>query len=165
MKAKNFIIVGAGILIFVIFLIWLVVGSKSETANIQWETSFLAPEEIAHDFGKISMSDGKVSYEFIVKNQAQTPTKIKRVYTSCMCTQAEFILGWKTFGPFGMLGHSIIPSINQLIEAGEKFIIKVTFDPAAHGPAGLGEMKRQVYIEEEGVKDPLILNISAFVQP
>lgn len=163
MKNKNYIIIGVAIIILASFLIWLVMSARSDDNVVQFKDQSLSADNSAYDFGNISMSNGKVIYEFKIKSSADS--QIKKIYTSCMCTEAEMILGDKKLGPFGMPGHRAVPIINQPIGAGEEFIIRAIFDPAAHGPAGLGKMQRQIYIEEQEVKKPLTLNISAFVEP
>ncbi len=48
-------------------------------------------------------------------------------------------------GPFGMPGHgSVQTDIDRTVEAGEDFTVRVIFDPAAHGPNGLGKVTRVV---------------------
>lgn len=124
----------------------------------------ITTEENSFDFGSISMAAGKVSHSFKVKNESANPVKISKIYTSCMCTTATYIKGDKKMGPFGMPGHGVVPKINQIIEPGAEAVIEVTFDPAAHGPAGVGKIDRVVYIE--GETDLLAqFGISATVTP
>lgn len=56
------------------------------------------------------------------------------------------------------------PSINQTINPGEEASVEVVFDPAAHGPAGVGQIQRTVTIENNTGK-PLELGFSAVVTP
>jgi len=82
-----------------------------------------------------------------------------------MCTEAVFEDGKITKGPFGMPGHGLsIPAANVTMEPGSEAEIIVTFDPAAHGPAGVGKIIREIYLEE-GAGQPLILRFSANVTP
>lgn len=124
----------------------------------------LTTEESVFDFGAISMAAGNVSHSFRVKNASAAPVKIAKIYTSCMCTTATYINGDKKMGPFGMPSHGVQPKINQIVEPGAEVQIEVVFDPAAHGPAGVGKIERAVYLEgESGLL--LQLGFSAVVTP
>jgi len=81
-----------------------------------------------------------------------------------MCTTASLIKGGEKFGPYGMPGHGFFPSLNQRIEPGEEASLEVVFDPAAHGPAGVGRIDRIVNLENNAGK-PLELVFSATVTP
>ena len=65
-----------------------------------------------------------------------------------MCTTARLSHEGHTEGPFGMQGHgNTIPNINVEIMPGQKADMEIIFDPAAHGPAGVGPIEREAYIE------------------
>ena len=81
-----------------------------------------------------------------------------------MCTVASLVKGDKKYGPFGMAGHGFIPSVNQDIKTSEEAAIEVVFDPAAHGPAGVGKIERSVFIETENGQTSEI-GFSAIVIP
>jgi len=124
----------------------------------------LSSEEKAFDFGTISMAAGKVSHSFRIKNNGDAPVKVAKVYTSCMCTEAFWVKSDVKMGPFGMPGHGIVPKINQTLEPGAEANIEVIFDPAAHGPAGVGPIERVTYLE--GEKNMLLeVGIKAIVAP
>lgn len=134
-------------------LVWL---SKTEngnkTANLNSTTggvNSIVGEETSFNFGEMSMANGKVSHAFKMKNTGAESVNLAKLYTSCMCTVAEFITANGSKGPFGMPGHGFVPSLNQVVEPGQDFEIKVTFDPAAHGPAGVGPVNRVVYLEQK----------------
>ena len=63
-----------------------------------------------------------------------------------------------------MPGHGFIPGINESLNLNEEAIIEVVFDPAAHGPAGVGKIERLVTVEVEN-GSPVELAFSAFVKP
>ena len=113
-------------------------------------SSVLGIENNFYDFGTVSMEKGEVVHEFKVKNTGTEEIKIGKIYTSCMCTVALFIKGDIQKGPFGMAGHGYISPVNELLVPNEEAIIQVVFDPAAHGPAGVGPIKRLVHIESDG---------------
>ncbi len=157
MKNKNNIIIwSAIILVIVIGFIWIS-GRSAENQNTQASLtgpSALAAAENFFDFGKISMADGKVSHDFRIKNAGAKPINITKIYTSCMCTTAILqTSSGKELGPYGMPGHGgFSPGINQTVAPGEEITVKAIFDPAAHGPAGVGPIERAVYIENDSGK-------------
>lgn len=124
----------------------------------------IAVEEKIFDFGKISMAKGEVSHSFTIKNTGEDPVIIDKMFTSCMCTTAVLKINGKAFGPYGMQGHGFIPKINQKLGVGEEAIVEATFDPAAHGPAGVGPIQRAIIIENNA-GEPIQLIFNANVTP
>lgn len=125
----------------------------------------LVAKETSYDFGDIGIKNGLVNHEYILENANDRIVKISEVSTSCMCTSANIKVGDKTYGPFGMPGHGGgFAKAGVIINPGEKVIVKATFDPAAHGPAGIGEVQREIYINTGGGQ-PLILGFKANVTP
>lgn len=165
-----------GIILFLLVLgglIWVARPSGSaDTASApeadtkaRAEAGPLATEESEFDFGEVSMADGTVSHIFVVTNALNAPVTVRQVYTSCMCTTATLGVGaGKNLGPYGMPGHGFTPRIKETIAPGKEFTVTAIFDPAAHGPAGVGRVERVVTIEyDEG--GPLELSFSATVTP
>ena len=132
--------------------------SSAESGNV-----LLNASENSYDFGSISMARGPVTKRFEVRS-VDGAVRIGRMYTSCMCTSAKLILPSGSFGPFGMPGHGIIPRIGAILGRNETAFVDVTFDPSAHGPAGIGRIERVVSLEAENGA-PLQLNIAATVTP
>lgn len=131
--------------------------------DVKTET-LLGVDRTNHDFGTISMKDGKVKTSFNVTNTTTTAVNIDTLFTSCMCTEATLKIKDKMVGPFGMQGHGFMPGIKEVINPGEEVEIIVEFDPNAHGPAGLGVIERVVTL---GGDNTLIaqFNIKANVRP
>jgi hypothetical protein len=117
-----------------------------------------------YEFGSVSMAAGKVKHQFKIRNTSAEPVVIGKMYTSCMCTTASLMMGGKTFGPVGMPGHGGIPSLNQTINPNEEASVEVVFDPAAHGPAGIGRIQRTVTLENN-TGNPIELQFVAIVAP
>ncbi len=126
--------------------------------------SSLTASDASFDFGSISMAGGKVTHRYGIANGSAEPLVINKLYTSCMCTTATLFQGVRKFGPFGMPGHTSIPAINQTLGPGERAFVEVVFDPAAHGPAGIGPIERVVTIENSA-QQPVQLAFSARVTP
>lgn len=153
--------------LFVASLFYVGAKNKNQTAIVSDATAELAPltsQMTDYDFGRISMAKGKVSKTFLLKNESGSPTLIKKMYTSCMCTSAILKTASQNFGPVGMPGHLPVPSINLVVSPGEEFQIETIFDPAAHGPAGIGPIERSVIIESDDFV-PKELTIKAVVTP
>lgn len=161
MKALT-VIIGGSIVLLLAGVIFLNRGTPKVASSST--TAALSASETFFDFGTISMKNGKVNHEFQLANETDNLATIDKVYTSCMCTNALLSIGNKKFGPFGMPGHGIIPSIKALLESKSSATVNVIFDPNAHGPSGVGLMERQVFVEQpDGTK--LTLGIRAMVEP
>lgn len=127
--------------------------------------SALASDAPVFDFGRISMAKGKVSHRYSIWNSGETPLTITKMYTSCMCTTATLMLASaKKIGPFGMPGHGLLTSISERLAPGETAQVDVVFDPAAHGPAGVGPTQRTVTVVNDAGR-ALELQLSAMVTP
>lgn len=125
----------------------------------------LTAAEAKFSFGPISMARGKVTHRYAIKNVGTEPLLIRKIYTSCMCTTAALVKNGKTSDAYGMPGMSgPIPTINVPINPQEEAFIEVVFDPAAHGPAGVGPIERVVTIENNAGQ-PLELEFTALVSP
>lgn len=116
------------------------------------------------DFGKISMAAGNVSHRYWIKNAGAAAFSITSISTSCMCTVATLITQAGKKGPFGMAGHGFTPRLEARLAPGETAQVEVVFDPAAHGPAGIGRTERIVTIGNDGGL-PIELRFSALVTP
>lgn len=169
-KNKNTIFSLAIVLLFVVGLVLLAGPGKKETANVADSAdggglvSSITLEEKSFDFGSISMAKGKVFHDFKILNSGAEAFVVKKMYTSCMCTNASLITSSEKVGPFGMPGHGFVPSINVPVGAGEEASVRVVFDPGAHGPAGVGRIERSVYLENNAGA-PVEIKISATVTP
>lgn len=162
---------GNGSIIFmgvVVASLLLVVGvvvsfSKSNTTSEITASSNATATAVSnsHDWGTISMKEGNVEAIFEVKNNGSEALKIYEATTSCTCTTAQLILGENKSPLFGM--HS---KFNYVLEvpSGETAQIKAVFDPAFHGPTGVGPITRQVTVKtNDATKSQLTFNVSANV--
>ncbi|MEK7618511.1 MAG: DUF1573 domain-containing protein [Patescibacteria group bacterium] len=168
-KKTNWIFVG--IFLFIVLIAGAFVLSNSPTASNQPQAgqkaaaSKLTAAETFFDFGTISMAKGKVTKAFTVKNTTGEPITVSKVYTSCMCTQAVITSGNDRKGPFGMPGHGgSIPTISLTIAPNSEAVVEVIFDPAAHGPSGVGPIQRNVFVESTD-SGKLTLEFKANVTP
>lgn len=139
-------------------------GQSATAASATRNGTLTVEEANNYDFGTIKMAAGKVSHQFRIKNTGAEAVTINKMYTSCMCTTAELRVGGKQFGPYGMPGHGAIPKINQTVNPNEEATVEVVFDPAAHGPAGVGRIQRAITIENNAGA-PIELLFAAVVTP
>ncbi len=138
-------------------------GANS-SGTVPGQSGSLTAEESAFDFGTVSMAKGTVTHRFALTNGGTEPITATKLYTSCMCTTATLDVAGKRTGPFGMPGHGFTPKFSQSITPGETAYLDVAFDPAAHGPAGVGRIERVISLEtDQGA--PLAIKISANVTP
>lgn len=166
---ETLIIVGVTVFLFS-GIIWLATPAPApESAGHEHEnlvanvSAVLAVNGPNYDFGPISMAKGKVSHLYSAKNTSSEPMNLVKLYTSCMCTSATLIIDGVRKGPFGMPGHAAIPTLNLTIPAGKEFQVEAVFDPAAHGPAGVGTIARTVTLETS--TGSAKMNFSAVVTP
>ncbi|PIR89477.1 MAG: hypothetical protein COU07_01080 [Candidatus Harrisonbacteria bacterium CG10_big_fil_rev_8_21_14_0_10_40_38] len=158
------IFLGAAALGIVLLLAGGDVSGVSSGSSQNGTGSLTVVDSNYFDFGTISMSSGVVSHKFVLKNVGASPVVIRKFYTSCMCTSATLQIAGERFGPFGMRGHGIIPRVDQTLDLGDEAIVDVVFDPAAHGPAGVGQVNRVVTIENDA-NNPVELKFHAIVTP
>lgn len=164
MNNKNIIFVSIAVVALII-LAALAVVNKSDTGSPAVSSGKLVVLGNDFDFGVIPIMGGKVSHIFEIKNEGTEPVKIKKVYTSCMCTEAFITVGEKDYGSYGMPGHGG-KSSNADIEAlaGESVFVKAVFNPLAHGPDATGDILREVYLETNSKEAPeLVLKFSGNV--
>lgn len=165
-KYQNHIIIGVVAVVLLAGAVWLARPSATPENNVGAADSggALSADARSYDFGVISMAAGRVKHTFSVRNTGTDPLTVKKLYTSCMCTTASMLKDGQTYGPFGMPMHGPIPEINQTLAPGQTVPIEVTFDPAAHGPAGVGRISRVVYLENNA-GTPFEFKFSATVTP
>lgn len=172
MESKTISIISVVLLVLFGLFIWGYSGKGATTASVQGapgaisnSKSVLTAEEVFYDFGTISMKNGDVTKEFTIMNPTDKDIFVKTVLTSCMCTSAFIVQPDGALkGPFKMPGMGYVPPANELIKAGESRIIRVVYNPNAHGPAGVGRIDRFVTLTDEA-GGALQLEIKALVTP
>lgn len=172
MKRKTKQQIGYGIFAVAALAVVFVLGrgEPAKTAESEAETAYsqgvLTAAESDFDFGQILMGNGTVSYKYQVTNNTDSAVRIQKVYTSCMCTTATILDSTgKRIGTFGMPGHGgASPAANVTVGPGETIAVDAVFDPAAHGPSGVGMASRAVFLETNSVISPkLELTFKAMV--
>lgn len=147
----------------IIFSILLVVGAvvllsgSQSGGKAQIEKVAGAKMEMTEntfDWGEIDYGGGLIIHSFKIKNSGEKDLEIGNVATSCMCTEAYF-KGPAGISPkFGMKGMSRPSSYKVVLKPGEEGELVVEFDPAYHGPTGVGKMERLVSFETNDPQKP-----------
>lgn len=172
MESKTIGIATLVLVAIVLLFAWGRAGTQATPASVQGAPSAygnlkseLAATETLYNFGTISMRNGLVNREFTVTNPTDRDITVSTILTSCMCTSA-YVVGadGSLKGPFKMPGMGYVPPANELIKAGESRVIRVVYDPNAHGPAGVGRIDRFVTLTDAS-GGALQLEIKALVTP
>ncbi|MBI4135976.1 MAG: DUF1573 domain-containing protein [Candidatus Vogelbacteria bacterium] len=166
MNSKTLISLAVILLVLVGLTAWSRQGVTSNTnQNNDQGKAEITAAETNFDFGQVKINGGLVSHDFTVRNNGAETVTVKKIYTSCMCTTAVWTdPDGQTAGPFGMPGHGVIPTINETLAPNEEATVAVTFDPAAHGPSGIGRVERLIYLETNNT-EPLTLKFTVNVTP
>jgi hypothetical protein len=151
MKKKSLILVLI-VLAVAGFLMWRGGGAQKINESAVTNTgatsaSFGVSTPPRFSFGDVSMAKGLVEHDFEVKNDTPSALTVVSAETSCMCTETVLDFpGGKEFGPFGMPGHGFMPQINEPVAPGDTVKVKAVFNPAAHGPSGIGFVEREIVL-------------------
>lgn len=113
-----------------------------------------------YDAGTVSMAGGLVKHTYEIKNTGIGDLKINSIWTSCHCTTARLRVGDKESPEFGMDKRSTL----QKIAPGQTGFLEVTFNPAFHGPQGVGQAVRVVYLstndpQNKKIEVKLLVNV------
>ena len=171
MKSKTLITSVVFVLVIAGLFAWGAAGRAGTTASVEGapgaasdvKSALTAPETF-YDFGTISMKNWNVTKEFSITNPTNEDITVKTVLTSCMCTTAFISGAGSVKGPFSMPGMGYVPPANETIKPGESRIIRVVYDPNAHGPAGVGQIDRFVMLTDSS-GGTLQFEIKALVTP
>lgn len=111
----------------------------------------LEVDQKTHDWGTIPYGGGNVSKTFTIKNMGTDVLKLSNIKTSCACTYAQLIIDGKPSPKFGM--HTTSSWVGE-VASGKDAQLAVVFDPAFHGPTGVGPMERLVSVETNDINNP-----------
>lgn len=103
------------------------------------------------DWGNISYSGGNVTKTFAIKNTGSDILQLTGVKTSCTCTKAQIVIDGKSSPYFSM--HATSSWVGE-VAPGKEAELTVIFDPAFHGPTGVGPMERLISVETNDIQNP-----------
>lgn len=158
------LIIGVVAVSVVIMVGGVFINAKVSTPqNVSFNNNVkLQVDKTTYDWGNISMQKGKVEKTFQIENTGISDLKLYNVSTSCHCTTAQLILNGQESPLFGMNSKS--PYV-MVVQKGSKADLKVVFDPAFHGPNGVGAISRRILVS---TNDPgnaqLSFSLTAFVE-
>ncbi len=133
--------------------------AKTKITNVDTVDSTYKLDKTRYSFGNVSQKDGNVETNFELTNTGNSDIYVKKLYTSCMCTKAQIIFSDDSKTALnGMLGHGPESDllVGKSIKAGETVKIRTVFDPNAHGPQGVGFIKRNITLETNLKADSII---------
>ena len=141
------ILILAGLLAAALFLAPTPSGDD-KTPQKKEVASVVTATPASYDFGDIDIFGGKVTTSYTLKNTGEEDVTILSGVTSCMCTEGE--IENLRFGMHESSGTTIV------IPAGGEKTLRATFDPLAHGPEGVGAIKRDVTLKTNSTETPQI---------
>lgn len=101
----------------------------------------------SYEVGDIPINGGILTKEFTIKNNTNEELTLRKVATSCMCTEAKIVLGDEETVYYSMEHPTDKnPPVNLTFAPGQEANVIVNFDPAAHGPEGVGPFERDVWL-------------------
>lgn len=143
----NKIIIGIVLTTILILVggIFILSGEGSTSATIISSKNAKATiDQKNYDWGQINMQGGNISKTFTIKSTGTETLKLSNIKTSCHCTKAQIKIGSITSPSFGM---NTVSSWTGEIPPGQEAQLEVIFDPAYHGPQGVGPINRLVAVE------------------
>lgn len=141
------------IIIFVLITILSVVGGiallskspSSSSASISISQNAKAGvDQKIFDWGTINMKDGNVSKNFVIKNTGTDVLMLTKIKTSCHCTKAQITVNGVASPFFGM--NTVSSWVGEVVP-GNEAQINIVFDPAYHGPNGIGPITRYISVD------------------
>lgn len=156
-------------IIFVVATLFIVIGgmfftSKNSSSSVTLGTSYEAKlwvDQKTHNWGRIDYNSGNVSKTFTIRNLGTSPLMLSGIKTSCMCTKAKLTINGVDSPYFGM--HENSSWVTEVV-AGKEALLTVIFDPAFHGPTGVGSISRQVLVQTNDKASPsLEFNLTGVV--
>ena len=128
---------------------------------VQSESAKAMSAETEYSWGDIQMKDGVVTKLFTIKNNGTQDLELINIKTSCTCTTAAITTDGGKSPIFRMHQPS---SWKGVVAPGAEAQLEVVFDPAFHGPSGVGQISRQITVETNDASSPLLtFSVTAIV--
>lgn len=147
----------------IIFSLVIIVGgsfflsnSSSRAVIKKTQGAKIETKETSFNFKEIPYSGGKVEHSFAIKNVGNKDLEIANLTTSCMCTTVYFKSKSGKSSEFGMKGMTQPSKWKGVLKPQEEAKIIAVFDPAFHGPQGIGPVSRLVSFETNDPDKPYV---------
>ena len=149
----SLLIIGTTVLLLVggIFVL-----GKQSAGSVELSKNAAAAFSTDHDryeWGNIAYGGGKASHRFSIRNDGTADLSVANLKTSCMCTTVQFKSESGESPAFAMHQKS---QWQGVLAPGDVADIEVIFDPAFHGPQGVGPMERAVSFDTNDPKKPYV---------
>ena len=146
MNERKFIIIIFVLTAIILFGGIYVLTITSNTPQISTSANAKAyvSDSTSFDWGIIPMNKGNVTKTFTIKNNGSDILKLYNVKTSCHCTKAYITINNADSPSFGMDNLS---SWTGEVAPNQEASLTAVFDPAFHGPQGVGPINRFVLVE------------------
>ena len=105
------------------------------------------------EWGQIKFSGGKVKAVYRITNTGTETLKLYGATTSCACTLGTITSNGKVTPPFGM--HSPMSTTVE-VAPGVEAVVEALFDPAFHGPGGVGPISRTITVQTNDPANPTL---------
>jgi len=156
-KEPKVFLIGGLLTVVAVGLGILFLSNQKTEVSITAQVQGLSANPESFDLGEVAINGGLVTKEYELKNTTDKTLRLKKITTSCMCTKAKVIIGDKETKLFGMegMGDKNAP-VNLDLPAQESAKVVAEFDPAAHGPQGVGPIDRSVFLtfsDPVGIKE------------
>jgi hypothetical protein len=109
-------------------------------------------EPLTLDMGTVSMAEGLISKSYQLKNTGQSDLTINNLVTSCMCTTVVLETSDGLSPTFDAHQDGNPDNWSVTLSPNEEAELIVTFDPNAHGPEAVGQVRRLITVSSN---DPL----------
>ncbi|MBI2074964.1 MAG: DUF1573 domain-containing protein [Candidatus Levybacteria bacterium] len=146
------------IIIFVLITILILGGGvfflSTSSAPAQISSSKnakVAIDQKTYNWGKIPYSGGNATKTFKIKNTGTDVLKLTNIKTSCVCTKALVVIDGAESPYFSM--HSSSSWVGE-VKPGKEASLTVIFDPAFHGPSGVGPITRIISVATNDINNP-----------
>lgn len=145
-KKYLIIILGITVLLFGGFIAFAS-ANKNTQPTVLGQANLIEANPSFYELGQVPLNGGVVTKEYEIKNTHSEEIILKKIATSCMCTRAKVVSEGQETEFFGMEHPGDRnKTISFLLAAGESAKVLVEFDPAAHGPQGVGPFDREVWL-------------------
>lgn len=154
---KKFLI---GVVVFTVAIvglgIFLTSGTPSKAVLEKTGGAKIETLETNFDFGTVTYKGGIVQHVFAIKNTGKEDLRIANLSTSCHCTKVHFEKKGQKGPAFGMKGAGGDSGWVGVLKPNEEGKLIAVFDPAFHGPQGIGPISRIVSAETNDPDHPYI---------
>lgn len=146
-----------GLIIFTLSIlgggIYVLSTSSAPVKITASQNARISVDQKTFDWGNIPYSGGNATKIFTIKNTGSDTLKLTGVKTSCTCTKAQVAIGGKSSPYFSM--HATSAWVGE-VAPGQEAQLTVIFDPAFHGPTGVGPIERIISMQTNDTQNPTL---------